>query len=295
VSKYWKIFCEETKYPGLWQRWFKNQCVAAGFIPEEGYALEGKSIKAGWSKARNALKRMEQGDMVVVQLGGNRVARIGEVIRKQIRDDQWNPTVPRSKSLPYGGKGRQIAVRWDLNVGPSDADTVVLLPASHRLPPYVRLATICELNPKSFDSILKAMKDESNWVGLLKRFISEKSLSDFIAAYPHRLEDGLMPYPNAKVQEKVFPDGTRSDVLLVDKNEIPVVVECKQGEPTLKNLKQLRGYIKNVKKETGRKPRGILVHGGAVSLRNEVRQQVARDSQLKIIRYSLNVSFDPCA
>ena len=138
MSKYWKIFCEETKYPGLWQRWFKNQCVAAGFIPEEGYALEGKSIKAGWSKARNALKRMEQGDMVVVQLGGNRVARIGEVIRKQIRDDQWNPTVPRSKSLPYGGKGRQIAVRWDLNVGPNDADTVVLLPASHRLPPYVR-------------------------------------------------------------------------------------------------------------------------------------------------------------
>jgi RecB family endonuclease NucS len=154
---------------------------------------------------------------------------------------------------------------------------------------------ICELDAKIFDSVVKAMKDESNWEGLLKRFISEKSLSNFIAAYPHRLEDGLMPYPNAKVQEKVFPDGTRSDVLLIDKNETPIVVECKQGEPTLKNLKQLRGYIKNVKKETGRRPRGILVHGGAVSLRNEVRRQVTRDPQLKIIRYSMNVSFVPCA
>ncbi len=137
------------------------------------------------------------------------------------------------------------------------------------------------------------MRDENNWVGLQRRFISERSLSDYIAAYPDRLEDGLLPYPNAKVREKVFPDGTRSDVLLIDKNETPVVVECKQGEPTLKNVKQLRGYMKNVKIQTKKKPRGILVHGGAASLRNEVRRKVAHHSSLKVIRYDLLVRFAP--
>jgi RecB family endonuclease NucS len=153
--------------------------------------------------------------------------------------------------------------------------------------------TICELDSKLFGSIVKAMNDENNWVGLQTRFISEQSLSDYIAMYPDRLEDGLLPYPNKKVREKVFPDRTRSDVLLIDKNETPVVVECKQGEPTLKNVKQLRGYMKNVKRETGKKPRGILVHGGAANLRNEVRRKVAHHSSLKLIRYDLNVRFAP--
>jgi hypothetical protein len=58
------------------------------------------------------------------------------------------------------------------------------------------------------------MNDPTNWVGLLSHFKYEKALSDYIAAYPHHLEDGLVPYPNAKVREKVFTDRKRLDVLL---------------------------------------------------------------------------------
>jgi hypothetical protein len=61
---------------------------------------------------------------------------------------------------------------------------------------------ICWLDSKTFDSIVEAMKDENNWVSLQGRFDYERSLSDFIATYPHRLEDDLMPYPDAKVREK---------------------------------------------------------------------------------------------
>jgi Endonuclease NucS len=293
VKRCWKVFCEDDRFPGLWQRWFKLQCVAVGWVPKPGYTMEGKSRNQGWTRARNALKRIEPGDLVLVQLKNNRVARVGEVVRAEIRDNQWRPTVPPTKDDPVGGKGRLIEVRWNLNVGPDDTDTVVLLPPSSRLPASVVRPTICELDSEIFDFIVKAMRDENNWVGLQRRFISERSLSDYIAAYPDRLEDGLLPYPNAKVREKVFPDGTRSDVLLIDKNETPVVVECKQGEPTLKNVKQLRGYMKNVKIQTKKKPRGILVHGGAASLRNEVRRKVAHHSSLKVIRYDLLVRFAP--
>ena len=294
MKRCWKVFCEDHKFPGLWQRWFKHQCVAIGWSSQRGHTLEGKSQSHGWTRARNALNRIEPGDVVLVQLNKNRVARVGEVVSKKIRDNQWNPTVAPSKDDPPGGKGRRIEVRWNLNVGPPDAGTVVRLPASSHLPANVRLVTICELNSTVFDSVVKAMNDESNWTGLQRRFISEQSLSDYIATYPDKLEDGLMPYPTAKAREQVFPDGTRSDVLLIDKKGTPVVVECKQGEPTLRYIKQLRGYMANAKElAPGKKPRGILVHGGAANLRSDVRRAVAKRPPVKVIRYDLDVRFAP--
>ncbi len=128
MKRCWKVFCEDDRFPGLWQRCFKLQCVAVGWVPKPGYTMEGKSRSQGWTRARNALKRIEPGDLVLVQLKNNRVARVGEVVRAEIRDNQWRPTVPPTKDDPVGGKGRLIEVRWNLNVGPDDTDTVVLLP-----------------------------------------------------------------------------------------------------------------------------------------------------------------------
>lgn len=291
---YWKVYCEENEFPGLWPRWYKNQCVAIGWPAGKRHTLEGKSKDQGWRVARSALKEVRPGDIVVVQLKDHRVGRIGEVVRKEIGDEQWNPTVPPSKDHPFGGKGRRILVRWNLNVGPGSPDTVVLLPASSRLTgPKLRL-TICEIDPKIFDRIVTAMEDEANWVSLQGRFDYERSLSDYIATYPHRLEDNLMPYPDGKVREKVFTDNTRSDVLLIDRTGTPVVVECKQGAPTLDHINQLRGYMKHISHLTEKKPRGILVHGGAASLRDDVRREVAHDPALRVVRYSLLVDFVPC-
>lgn len=57
------------------------------------------------------------------------------------------------------------------------------------------------------------------------------------------------------------------------------------------DIDQLRGYRKLVKEETGLTPRGILVHGGARKLRDEVREEIEKDPRLEIVQYSLGVQF----
>jgi len=292
-KQYWKICCDEKAVRGLWQRWFKNQCVAVGWRIKPGYPLEGPTKSQGWARARKALKQIEPGDMILVQLKDNRVGRVGEVVRKEIGENKWNPLIPPSKDHPNGQQGSRIAVRWDLNIGPVDVGTAVELPKGNQLPSNVARPTICPLDSKLYESVVEAMKDERNWVGLQGRFKYERSLSDFIANFPHRLEDDLLPYPDVKVREKVFSDHSRSDVLLIDGKDNPVVVECKQNTPTLDDLQQLRGYMAKFEGLTELETRGILVHGGAATLRDEVHQKVQTIPRLKVIRYSLHVDFAP--
>jgi hypothetical protein len=36
MKSLWKVTCQDDLYPGAWQRWFKNQCVAVDWASEEG-------------------------------------------------------------------------------------------------------------------------------------------------------------------------------------------------------------------------------------------------------------------
>jgi hypothetical protein len=229
---------------------------------------------------------------VVAALKGNRVGRLGQVTEIHVEDDEWEETVPRSKDLPNGAMGRRIYVRWDLTCGPDDRDLVVALPENARFTTGELRPTIAEIRSRTIEKLQAAMKDPANWVGLLAHFKYEKALSDYIAAYPHHLEDGLVPYPNAKVREKVFKDQTRLDVLLIDRKETPVIVECKQGAPTPDNVRQLRAYMRLLCKETSKKDvRGILVHGGSRKLRLDVIKEAAKPRRVEIVRYRLQVDF----
>jgi hypothetical protein len=293
----WKIHCMEDKYPGLWQQWYRHQCVAAGFAPFDGSPYRGCALHANtggrdWRAARALLLRIAVGDFIVVALKGNRVARLGQVTEKHIDDDEWDPLVPQSRHLPHGQMGRRIWVRWDLTCGPDDRDLVVALPPGARLTGGELRPTIAEIRSRTVNDLRNSMNDPANWVGLLAHFKYERALSDYIAAYPHHLEDGLVPYPNSKVREKVFTDRKRLDVLLLDRQRHPVVVECKKGAPTTKDLGQLRGYMKSIQKETGDEyVRGILVHGGARNLRPEVVNAAVRAPQVEIVQYRLQVEF----
>jgi hypothetical protein len=283
----------EDEYPGLWRQWYRHQCVAVGFPPYYGSKLHGKTKDwGGWHKARATLLRIAVGDLVVVALKGNRVARLGQVTEIHIENDEWNPLVPVSKENPAGQMGRRIYVRWDLTCGPEDRDLVVALPEGERFTSGELNATVAEIRSRTLKQLQASMNEPTNWVGLLAHFKYEKALSDYIAAYPHHLEDGLVQYPNAKVREKVFTDRTRLDVLLLDRKERPVVVECKQGAPTTDNLKQLRGYMKLLRRETGRQVvRGILVHGGARKLLQEVLRAADVAPRVEIVHYRLQVEF----
>lgn len=290
TKRVWKIFCEENKYPGMWQRWFKNQCAAVGWAGKKGFHLEGKTEGGhGWNRARRLLKEIKIGDLILVTLQNNRVGRIGEVTGMAIKD--WKPLVPESKDLPDGDKGRRILVRWDFTIGPDDRDLVIALPPELRLTAGELRPTIAEVHSQTFENLCKAMNDPANWVGLVSEFSYEKSLSDYISAYPYRLEDGLLPHPNKKVRERIFSDSKRLDVLLEDKNSNAVIVECKQNQPTVRDIEQLQHYLNKFKDEEGQEARGILVHGGARKLREEVRQAAKKKPTVELVQFSVRVDF----
>jgi Domain of unknown function DUF83 len=291
----WKVTCLESEFPGMWQRWFQQQAVGIGWPPQDGFRLDGPTPGgSGWAAARNALKAIRSGDFIVVALHGHRVGRIGQVTAVEVADTQWNPLVRNSKDYPHGEMGRRILVRWDLTVGPSDRDMVVLLPHGARLSLGELRPTLARVNSLTQAALVSEMNDPTNWVGLLTHFDYERALSGYIAAYPHRLEDGLLPHPNERVRERVFSDKTRSDVLLEDRQGHPVVVECKQGSPTTANINQLRGYMAHLAKETGISARGILVHGGSRKLDPAVAAEAAKMPEVEIVQYELAVAFSTC-
>lgn len=287
---YWKIYCMEHDWPGLWRRFFRHQVVTIGFPPAAGYKLTGKSPRP-WSRVRNGIQRLNIGDQIVVQLHHNRVGRIGTILEKKIGDGDWNPLVPKSTEHHTGEMGRRILVKWDLVNGPIDQDLVIQLPPEARLSKGLVRSTISELSRDTFKKIEHAVADKSNWVNISPHAFSlEKSISDYIAAYPHRLEDGFQPYPDKAVREHVFSDHKRADVLLLDNKENPVIVECKQHTPSLNDMEQLHGYMKKIKIIVGKPARGILVYSGAAKLPVDVTRFAARE-KIGVFQYSISVGF----
>jgi len=287
------VVCDDKRYPGLWQRWFEQQCAAVGWPPQSGFKLEGSSIAQSWSTARNCLKKMRRGDVVVVQLANHRIGRIGEIVEKMVADDEWNPTVSKKQHPKYGEHGRRVLLRWDLSLGPKNPEEIVTLPEEAQIPLTYAIKAVAELPQPQFRAIVRAMRSPSNWVSMFSYFRKERALSDYVAEFPHRVKDGLKPFPEAgKITEKPLVDGTRMDVLLVDTVGNPVVVECKRDEATVGSIDQLQRYIDHVKKLTGRKHvRGLLLHGGARSLGSRVRAKLKGKRHIQVFQYSLRVDF----
>jgi hypothetical protein len=278
----------------MWQRWFKNQCVAVGWANAWGFKLNGDTEGGkGWSTARNAIKDMEAGDFIIVALRSHRVGRLGQITGKAIGDDEWNPLVPIGPDMPEGEMGRRVYVRWELATGPDNQDLVVQLPEGKTFNIGELRPTVSRIFSMTIQELRELMNYQANWVSLLGKFGYEKALSDYIANYPNHLEDGLLPHPNSKIRERVFKDRSRLDVLLIDKNNVPVVVECKQHAPSVNDIKQLRYYMKLLRKETGEPARGILVHGGAQKIPSELIVESRKEPLVEIVSYSLEVNFRP--
>jgi len=284
----------EDSFPGMWQRWFLNQCVAVGWPTGDGFRLDGGLKRMNWTKARSALNGVAIGDSVIVALRGSTVGRIGVITGLKYDDDNWNPLVPISKQYPFGEMGRRIEVRWDLTAGPTDRSLVIQLPEAYRFNSGQARQTIGQIKSHSVSDFRAVMNDPSNWMGIQSKFKHESALQAYIYTYPHHLEDGLSVHPDLKVREKVFDDRKRADVLLIDRDEIAVVVECKRDAPSVSAVHQLRHYMDKLKEETRKQPRGILVHGGSRKLSDAVRQEANRSPVVQIVRYDLKVDFDLC-
>lgn len=285
----WKITCMEKDHPGLWQLWFKHQCVTVGYSVETGFRIEGGKKEHDWIVARNALEEIRSKDLIIVALSGCRVGRIGRVLEKKFGDEDWNPLIPGDTERKEGYMGRRIFVHWEMERAPDSPDLVVQLPAGVNM----GRGTLTRIKHHSIQWFRKTIANPTNWIGMVGRFGYEKALSDYIAHYPHRLKDGLQVYPNQKIREKVFDDDSRADVLLIDEERKPVIVECKQDSPKERDVKQLRRYIKNLKKETGESAKGILVHGGARTVDKKVWRLAKSSNRVEIFQYKLDVDFLP--
>jgi len=302
-SVLWKITCMEDEWPGLWRLWLKHQCATIGYPPYErrGFHFQGgkrtdKSRSGDWVRATSAFQKIKVSDFILAALPGRRIGRLGQVTSLNVDDGQWEPLVDPTLDEPEGQMGRRILVRWDLEHSPDDPNLVVQLPAGAA--PLGR-GTINQLG-KSIRWFQGVMADPANWVGLLTRFGYERALSDYIALHPEKLEDGLQAQPNKRLQEKVLRvrekvlgDRSRLDVLLRDRKDKPVIVECKQDSPTIADVAQLRRYLRGLKKEIDEQARGILVHGGARRIDRKVWHQSRKRPRVEVIQYKLDVDFAP--
>jgi hypothetical protein len=296
--KFWRVHCHIGQHPGQWQYWFREQCCALGWCPpsaagsDDGWTFEGISKDQGWSAARNALKKMSPGDWLVATLPGHRVGRLGQVVSLAVQDEEWDPVVPAGKDLPQGENGRRILVRWELTTGPDDPAQVVSLPTHAQFNSGQLMGTIRELPMERLEAVRQAMRDESNWVSIAGSFRHETALSDYLSVHPNRLEPGMIAHPSEHVRERKFPDGTRSDVILMDRDGRVVIVECKQGAPTIGNIEQLRNYMcwmTEIAPELGA-PRGMLVHGGSRRVQAIVRDAASHDG-IELVYHELEVKF----
>jgi len=195
----WKITCMEDDNPGLWQRWLKCQCVTVGYAPRWECKMEGGKMKGAgdWIKARNALKSIEPGTSSWPRFQG--VGSADSVRWWKCELTTTSGTLWSSIPDDEPGDGPEILVRWDLEHGPDSLDQIG--PASGRLRHRVawNLNRIWDKSVKEFEEI---MANPANWVGLVGHFGYEWALSDYIALYPHRLEDGLRPHPSKRFARK---------------------------------------------------------------------------------------------
>lgn len=295
-GKFWKINCMEDEYPGLWHTWFREQVVAVGWAPPK-FRLDAPTKDRAWRMARTRLLKVKPGDEIVVQLKDWRIGRIGTVLGLRIKDVEWNPTVPRQKGN-NGEMGRRLDVRWDLTTGRLGAGFAVQLPPNARPNMGIWRPTISEMPRSDFERVKRVTKDEDHWLSIIPGFEKERAISEFISASPHLLEDGSRPYPSTAARELVFPNGSRLDVLLLDRDDNILIVECKQGAPSLAAIKQLRGYMRNAEGlriglKVGKNIRGILVHGGARKLKQEIRNESHRAPRVELVTFSVSVGFAP--
>lgn len=300
MGQFWRVHCHIGHHPGQWQFWYREQCCAVGWPPSEwnGRRHEGWSIAEpergdrDFSTTMRHLRRMEVGDWIVATLPGNRVGRLGQITGLAVEDGDWDPIVKPMTSGGFGDNGRRILVRWELATGPRDASKVVLLPPGARFNGGQIRGTVRSIPLEKLAVIREAMNDEANWVSLDAAFNLETALSAYIAVHPHRLEDGMVSHPSLDATELTFGDKRRADVILQDRKERPVIVECKQGAPSFDALDQVEHYRSTFVKQWPNyaMPRAIVVHGGSRRVTHEVAE-AARARGIELVYFELQVNF----
>ncbi|HZP26355.1 MAG TPA: endonuclease NucS domain-containing protein [Dehalococcoidia bacterium] len=266
------------------------------------YLSEHPELRApsgAYGFARNRVKEMARGDLLIPFLKDNRIGRIAEFQSEAI--DTWAPL--------WGDKdGRRIKVSWQSDNCPP-ADKVALIPFDLRKP---NRRTINKLSPERFLALAGVLADSSNWQDMpsVSRpddetdevhdpdiFRMESHLEEFIEANWSRIDFGrslelCQDEQSSGRQYPAPPIGT-IDLLAKDRDTNDfVVIELKKTPSDDKVVGQLLRYMGWVKKNLAN---GGMVTGIIIVPEVSERLKYAADMlpSVRVMTYSVSFALSP--
>lgn len=125
-----------------------------------------------------------------------------------------------------------------------------------------------------------------------QRFALEADLRDFLAANLHVIEPGLKVYRDGEQDGVEFRvDGGRIDILAIDRNGTPVVIELKLSKGRNKAIGQLLYYMGWIDQNLGKgRSRGIIV---ARDIPDDLVLATHRASGVSLYRYRVSMTVEP--
>jgi hypothetical protein len=160
----WAVVCPELEEFGLWRMWMNESCVAIGWPPSR-HRMEGHTDDNGWVIARKRLRKVAVGDIVIPYLQQNRFGTPGEVIKVDVSDGEWQPTVEKRHSGEHPGEpgfGRRIQVKW-LTSGVPPKAKIAVVPHKMRHSNGEVHQAIEPLNPGRYNRIMEIIQNQANW------------------------------------------------------------------------------------------------------------------------------------
>lgn len=324
APSYWIVICPEpyVRGGGLWERWYRENCVAAGWPPPR-WTFDGPTDDSGWAYTRNRLKEMKPGDKVIPFLLKWRIGPVGTIKQVSAADADWKETVEgkRYKGGDLDSElGRRILVSWEGEGMPPGGKCAVVPPDRRGSGPLSR-HTIDRLTDDRFKELTSVLANHSNWVDVTPavspqadRFapaaapvvadtevpppllpqaeldLLERDLQRLLSRNLDRIEKGLVADPDYQLEE--FPcDVGRLDFLCRDAEGSWVVIELKADWVGDEAVGQILGYMSWAKDNlpNGSQVRGILV-GKRTSGR--VKAAIKLFPQLSIKRFTLDCQID---
>lgn len=111
--------------------------------------------------------------------------------------------------------------------------------------------------------------------------LDEADIEQFVWAKPHVLGNDV----KVLRRQYTLKSGKRVDLLLEDKNGL-IVVEIKKGAIGRDALKQIKGYLREVKEELGREVRGVIICGEVLPAFEDSYMRKIESGEVEVYLYS---------
>ncbi len=199
--------------------------------------------------------------------------RAEETIKRAIKNKEVLVIIGTC-SVDYQGRSESRLTEGErLIIIKEDGALLVHRPTGYKPVNWQPSTSIIEVKKSNDKLIIMAVRDKPReilWINLLRinmlfhgklvdrgefvMYMDEHEIRDILFENPHMIEDGL----RILEKEKRIGEGY-ADLFGIDAKGRPVIIEIKRVSATRDAVLQLYGYIMEYYKQTGTRPRGILV------------------------------------